>query len=237
MAVLIQRVIDADAAGVAFTANPTTGDRDQVIVSAVRGMGERLVSGEAMPDEWTVRGDDVECVDAPEKAVNGDAVRAVAERRARSASWACRKMSGRSRTANCGCCKRDRSRRFLNHRCWTSPRVSGRRTMSIIQRSAHRRLELGMPAMIEEFGLPFDGMYQRSFGGEAYTRIIPPGGKERTPPPWWVIGIARGCRPPCADEKAARRVLETTSWSRRWRDGPAGRPSSCPRCPRCARST
>ena len=42
MAVLIQRLVDADAAGVAFTANPITGDRDQVIVSAVRGMGERL---------------------------------------------------------------------------------------------------------------------------------------------------------------------------------------------------
>ena len=42
MAVLIQRLVDADAAGVAF-ANPITGDRDQVVVSAVRGMGERLV--------------------------------------------------------------------------------------------------------------------------------------------------------------------------------------------------
>lgn len=45
MAVLVQRLIQADAAGVAFTANPVTGDRTEVVISAVRGLGERLVSG------------------------------------------------------------------------------------------------------------------------------------------------------------------------------------------------
>src|SRR5919106_2979086 len=56
MAVLVQRMVPADAAGVAFSANPVTGDRDQTLVSAVRGLGERLVSGRATPDEWVVRG-------------------------------------------------------------------------------------------------------------------------------------------------------------------------------------
>jgi pyruvate,water dikinase len=50
MAVLIQRLVPAEAAGVVFTANPVTGDRE-ILVSAVRGMGDRLVSGEATPDE------------------------------------------------------------------------------------------------------------------------------------------------------------------------------------------
>jgi phosphoenolpyruvate synthase/pyruvate phosphate dikinase len=36
---------------VAFTANPVTGD-EEILVSAVRGIGDRLVSGEATPDEW-----------------------------------------------------------------------------------------------------------------------------------------------------------------------------------------
>jgi pyruvate,water dikinase len=36
MAVLIQRLVPADAAGVAFTANPVTGD-EEILVSAVRG--------------------------------------------------------------------------------------------------------------------------------------------------------------------------------------------------------
>ena len=58
MAVLVQVMVPADAAGVAFTANPVTGD-DEVLVSAVAGLGDRLVSGEATPDEWVVRGDEV----------------------------------------------------------------------------------------------------------------------------------------------------------------------------------
>ena len=54
MAVIVQRLVDADAAGVAFTANPVTGNRQEVVVTAVRGLGERLVSGQALGDEWVV---------------------------------------------------------------------------------------------------------------------------------------------------------------------------------------
>lgn len=45
---------EADAAGVAFTANPVTGD-DEVLVSAVRGLADRLVAGEVDPEEWAQR--------------------------------------------------------------------------------------------------------------------------------------------------------------------------------------
>jgi rifampicin phosphotransferase len=55
MAVLVQRQIQPDAAGVAFTANPVTGDQGETLVSAVRGLGERLVAGQAPADEWVVR--------------------------------------------------------------------------------------------------------------------------------------------------------------------------------------
>jgi len=55
MAILIQTLVPADAAGVAFTANPVTGDHDETAISAVRGLGERLVSGGATADEWVVR--------------------------------------------------------------------------------------------------------------------------------------------------------------------------------------
>lgn len=56
MAVLVQQMVDPAAAGVAFTANPVTGNREEVVVTAVRGLGERLVSGESTGEEWTVRG-------------------------------------------------------------------------------------------------------------------------------------------------------------------------------------
>ena len=58
MAVLVQAMVDADSSGVAFTADPLTGRRDEVVITAVRGLGERLVSGEAVGDEWLVRGED-----------------------------------------------------------------------------------------------------------------------------------------------------------------------------------
>lgn len=57
LAVVVQHMVPADAAGVAFTANPLTGDRTETVVSAVRGLGERLVSGQGEADEWVVRGE------------------------------------------------------------------------------------------------------------------------------------------------------------------------------------
>ena len=54
MAVLVQEMIDPVAAGVAFTAHPVTGDRDLTVITAVAGLGDRLVSGEAVGEEWTV---------------------------------------------------------------------------------------------------------------------------------------------------------------------------------------
>jgi rifampicin phosphotransferase len=57
LAVLVQPMVRATAAGVAFTADPVTGERGVVLVEAVCGLGERLVSGAAAPDEWVVHGD------------------------------------------------------------------------------------------------------------------------------------------------------------------------------------
>ncbi len=54
MAVLAQRMLAPQAAGVAFTANPVTGARDEIVITAAGGLGERVVSGEAPGDEWVV---------------------------------------------------------------------------------------------------------------------------------------------------------------------------------------
>jgi len=45
-AAIVQEMVDAAFAGVAFSADPVTGNRDITVVSAVRGWGESLVSGE-----------------------------------------------------------------------------------------------------------------------------------------------------------------------------------------------
>lgn len=79
MAVLVQVMVDADAAGVAFTANPITGERGEVVITAVRGLGERLVSGEAVGEEWMVRGDDAVRRRDSEDAISAEQVVRVAE--------------------------------------------------------------------------------------------------------------------------------------------------------------
>lgn len=55
MAVLVQTMVAPVAAGVAFSANPLTGTRDEAVVSAVRGLAEPLVSGEATAEQWIVK--------------------------------------------------------------------------------------------------------------------------------------------------------------------------------------
>jgi rifampicin phosphotransferase len=75
MAVLVQVMVTADSAGVAFTANPVTGERGEVVITAVRGLGERLVSG----DEWVVRGDGASCRRESEGAITAEQAVKIAE--------------------------------------------------------------------------------------------------------------------------------------------------------------
>lgn len=79
MAVFIQVMVDADSAGVAFSANPVSGDRNEVVINAVRGLGDRLVSGNASPDEWVVSPSESRCDSAPEQAIDDTQAKALAE--------------------------------------------------------------------------------------------------------------------------------------------------------------
>ena len=70
MAVIVQRMVAPAAAGVALTADPVTGDLETTVVTAVRGLGERLVSGTAVGDEWVMRGSSLTARRQPELAIN-----------------------------------------------------------------------------------------------------------------------------------------------------------------------
>lgn len=50
IAVVVQRMVDAESAGVVFTANPLTGRRAEIVVDAARGLGEAVVSGRVTPE-------------------------------------------------------------------------------------------------------------------------------------------------------------------------------------------
>jgi phosphohistidine swiveling domain-containing protein len=53
--VLIQRMVQPTVSGVGFTVNPLTGQADEIVINAARGLGEALVSGAIDPDEYIVR--------------------------------------------------------------------------------------------------------------------------------------------------------------------------------------
>lgn len=54
VAVLVQQLVPADASAVMFSANPVTGARDQLVLTASWGLGESIAGGTVTPDTWTI---------------------------------------------------------------------------------------------------------------------------------------------------------------------------------------
>ncbi len=54
MAVVVQRMVRPDAAGVLFTRSPLGEDRDVILIEAVPGRGRELVEGEANPERYEI---------------------------------------------------------------------------------------------------------------------------------------------------------------------------------------
>ena len=206
MAVLVQRMVPADAAGVAFTANPVSGDTE-VLVSAVKGLGDRLVSGEATPDEWVVRGHEVSCVRSPEGAVDQEQAREIA-----GLATAVERLLGSPQDVEWAMAGGQVF--VLQARPITALPVAPRLEVpseGFWQKdTSHFPVPLTpfgasvyLPALsnvmgplAEEFGLMVDRVEQRSFGGEVYLRAVPFGGKERPAPPPWAIWLAARLAPP-----------------------------------------
>ena len=57
MAVVVQRMIGGRVSGVAFTANPVSGRRDETLITACWGLGEGIVGGACNTDEFVVGAD------------------------------------------------------------------------------------------------------------------------------------------------------------------------------------
>ena len=62
-AVVVQKLINSEKAGILFTANPVNGRRDQMMINASWGLGEAIVSGEVSPDQWVVDKNSVEIIE------------------------------------------------------------------------------------------------------------------------------------------------------------------------------
>jgi phosphohistidine swiveling domain-containing protein len=206
MAVLILRMVQADAAGVAFSADPISGDRGTAIVSAVRGLGERLVSGQASPDEWVIRDGEAWPRAEPEGAIDAAMATRVAELARRTErhrgtphdiEWA---LAGtdlvllQARPITVlpdqpvapvpvpvevppGFWEREASHAT---KPWTPMSLSA--AMGEPRNKVIRR-------MFGEFGLLADTLEFAQIGGWEYSRLVPLGGKDRRPPPAFLMPI------------------------------------------------
>src|SRR5258706_3076267 len=54
LAVVVQEMVQSEASGVLFSANPLTGRRSEAVIDATLGLGEELVSGQVEPDHYVV---------------------------------------------------------------------------------------------------------------------------------------------------------------------------------------
>jgi rifampicin phosphotransferase len=202
LAVLVQPMVAASAAGVAFTADPVTGERGCVVIDAVTGTCERLASGAATPDRWVVRGDEVHQWSAQEGALDENQARAVADvaRRVEAElggpqdiEWALAGgkvilLQARPVTAlpaepvpvpvevPAGYWTREASHVPLPWRPFS-------RAYADLRNEAMRR-------MATELGLLFDGIEFQQIGGWEYMRVVPPGGKQPPPLPGWLVPVA-----------------------------------------------
>ena len=204
MAVLIQRMVPADAAGVAFSANPLTGQRGEVVINAVRGLGDRLVSGEVSPDEWLANEREAVCERAPENAIDAEMAWAIAELTRRveahfgcpqDVEWAIADdhlylLQARPITVLPDPpitpipIELDAPPGFWMYDASHNPRPGHHMDLCIfplIRRTSRR--------WASEFGYLFDGLEWTEVGMWPYQRMVPLGGRDGPMPPSWVMWL------------------------------------------------
>jgi pyruvate,water dikinase len=54
---IVQKMIQSEVSGVAFTIDPVTNEKDRIVIEAVLGLGELIVQGSVVPDRYTVQKD------------------------------------------------------------------------------------------------------------------------------------------------------------------------------------
>lgn len=239
MAVLCQPMLDPDAAGVAFTADPVSGDTDVAYVSAVRGLGDRIADGSARSDNWRVAADVAERIetgaDEAISAAQAVAVATIARSTAdhygspQDVEWAiedgqvhllqCRPISALP----------VRPRDRLDGTGWEKDVAHYTELVTPFGWSLFGpSVTAAVQAMCGDFGLMLAGLDQVSIGGEIYVRPVPAFGSpepQGSTPPAIAIGLAARLVPALrARMKTAKRAATAdlasqrlVTWDERWR--------------------
>lgn len=197
MAVLVQRMVPADAAGVAFSRNPLTGAVDEVRISATRGLGDHLLAGDVDGQEWSVKGSvaapegKFEACIGPEVAVRiAELARAVEAARSapQDIEWA---LFGDQLL-------------LLQARpitvlpiapvieppkgTWQKDRMHFAEPITPFGASTNLMQDEPFEVCMREWGFLPDQVRSRVIGHEYYLHIEPDDGGAK-PPPWWVLGL------------------------------------------------
>lgn len=54
LAVVVQRMVESDKSGIAFSIDPITNDKNKIVIEAIYGLGEYIVQGKVTPDHYEV---------------------------------------------------------------------------------------------------------------------------------------------------------------------------------------
>ena len=238
--VLIMPMVDARAAGVAFSSDPVTGD-DRTVVSAIPGLGDRLVDGTVTPDQWFVGRDDaIISRDVSHQALTDGEVSAVAALTAtvRDAlghpvdiEWAIDTegrlvlLQARPITALPTPPVQD-----WGSGVWSKDVAHYPQQMTPFGASTFTAsMQPTITGMATDWGMILKRYTEVVVGGEVYAQVVPlgpePTGKPSPPPPAVVMGILARVVPSFrARMRTARRRLEAgdldtvvTRWHDEWK--------------------
>ncbi len=220
IALLIQQMVNADCAGVAFSANPVTGERNEVLINAVAGLGDKLVSGEVTPDEYTVKNGTISKTNTPGNVLTEKQAVQIAEAakqlekafgQPQDIEWAIEKdelfiLQSRPITALPpqpvpipldipeGTWKRD------DHHTTISP--MGFSTIMIPYAE-------GMKKYFKAYGFPIQAFTPKMIGGHLYMQMLMEGGDQKGTPPDWVMWLVSRLLPSMRKmNKIMKKVLD-----------------------------
>lgn len=63
VAVVVQKMVESEVSGISFSVHPVTQDRNQLVIEAVFGLGEAIVSGSVTPDNYVIEKNRLEILD------------------------------------------------------------------------------------------------------------------------------------------------------------------------------
>ena len=210
MPVLLMPMVSADAAGVAFSANPVTGE-DEVIIEAVRGLGDLLVSGLATPQRFVLNGELVEEGATDQPALSASQAREIAALTRRLAErfdgpqdveWAVQDgevyvLQARPITA---LPVKPEVVLPAPRETWLRADENHSQPVRPLEFAVWApRLERTSTDVFAEVGAPVESMRYRSIGGWMYARFIPPmdqGKDDQSVPPGWLFGLLMRIIPP-----------------------------------------